>query len=219
MDTEHYFLVSPLINSFSLIPCPGRTLVIAGMWHQGACLSWCGWLLMGDYTPNTSVIRAADLITHRHMIICFPCASAGAAPAHVCISARTDVVVRGASGASFSRLLVCSLSFFCLRRVFCASIHQSDKVSVRVRMKEPAKQIERKRKRQIEREKKTKKKTWTYSCLPVCLHLFVSLLSVCSPHSRRSALVTVSGDGEDKKGKIMCYICIIVSHKLAQRSL
>lgn len=31
--------------------------------------------------------------------------------------------------------------------------------------------------------------------------------------------MTVSGDGEDEKGKIMCYICIIVSHKLAQRSL
>lgn len=135
---------------------------------------------MGDYTPNTSVIRAADLITHRHMIICFPCASAGAAPAHVCISARTDVVARGASGASFSRLLVCSLSFFCLRRVFCASIHQSDKVSVRVRMKEPAKQIERKRKRQIEREKKKQKKKHelTHVCLFACICLSLCCLYV-----------------------------------------
>lgn len=51
------------------------------------------------------------------------------------------------------------------------------------------------------------------------VRLFVSFLSVCSPHSRRSTLVTVTGDGEDRKSEIMCNNCIIVSHNWAQRSL
>lgn len=153
--------------------------------------------------PNATVIRTADrpdysplydylfLYASMSLVLC------GCLSAHVCISVHTDVAAWGAKGASFSFLIVCSQLSFCLRCVFCVSIHQSDKVSLCVRMKDPARQTERKRKRQIE------KKTWSYSCLPVCLHLFVSFLSVCSPHSRRSTLVTVFGDGEDRKGEIM----------------
>ncbi len=95
------------------------------------------------------------------------------------------------------------------------SIHQSDKVSLCVRMKDPARQTERERKRQTEE----KKKTGSYSCLPVCLHLFVSSLSECGPHCGLSTLAIVFADGEDRKGEIMFIICIIVGNKFAQRSL
>lgn len=219
MDTKYCFSVSPLINSFSLFPCPGRTLVIAGMWHQGACLSWCGWLLMGDFTPNTSVIRAADLITHRHMIICFPCASVvGRRLMCAYLPAQTWLREERAERLSVVFLFALCLFLFTPRVL---REHTSVWQSVCTCEDERAGKTNWTKEEETDRErKKTKqKKTWTYSCLPVCLHLFVSLLSVCSPHSRRSALVTVFGDGEDKRGKIMCYICIIVSHKLAQRSL
>ena len=57
--------------------------------------------------------------------------------------------------------------------------------------------------REKEKETERGKKHEVTHVLAVCSHLFVSFLSVCSPHSRRSALVTVFGDGEDRKGKIM----------------
>lgn len=178
MDAKHSFLVSPLINSFSLIPCPGRTLVIAGMWHQGACLSWCGWPLMGDYTPNTSVIRAADLITHRHMIICFPCASVGAAPAHVCISARTDVVARGASGASFSRLLVCSLSFFVYAACFARAYISLTKCLYVWGWKSRQNKLNERGRDRYREKKKNKKKNMNL-LMSACLLAFVCLFAVC----------------------------------------
>lgn len=53
-----------------LCPCPSVTLVISEMWNKRACLSGCAWLLMGDWMPDESVIRTADLITHRYITIC-----------------------------------------------------------------------------------------------------------------------------------------------------
>lgn len=148
-----------------------------------------GWLHV-----NGSVIRTAEVITHRFMIICSMYASMSASlhrcsAAHVRPSAPTNAV---AWSAKKERLSVVSLFALCLlvyAACFCVSVHQSDKVSLRVRMKDPARQTERKRKRQTERERG--KKTGSYSCLPVCLHLFLLFLSVCGPHSRRSTLVTV----------------------------
>lgn len=72
------------------------------------------------------------------------------------------------------------------------------------------------RKKEKETDIEKKKHQVTHVCL-FCLHLFVSFLSVCSPHSRRSTLVTVVGDGEDRKGEIMCKICIIVSPQLSSK--
>lgn len=119
---------------------------------------------------------------------------------HICVH-RCDCMKNGRRVFQFS---LCLLSVRLMHIHMNAEHKQKDKVSVCVRMKDPVRQMERERKRRIE-----SKKTPSYSCLPLSLHLFVSFLSVCSPHSRRSTLVTVFGDGEDRKGKIMCRICII----------
>lgn len=141
--------------------------------------------------------------------------SSGCLCAHVRISLHTDVVAPRAKEVSFRFIPVCSLSF-CLRRMFCMSVHQSDKVSVCMRMKDPARQIKRKRKRQI-----GGKKIPHYSCLPVCLHLFiccccfflfVSFQSVCHLHCKQSILMAVFFD---TKCDIMCHMCIAVFRRLA----
>lgn len=56
------------------------------------------------------------------------------------------------------------------------SIHQSDKVSLCVRMKDPARQIERKRKRQTGEKKGEKNITLLMSD---CLVAFARLVPVC----------------------------------------
>lgn len=95
--------------------------------------------------------------------------SSGCLCAHVRISLHTDVVAPRAKEVSFRFIPVCSLSF-CLRRMFCMSVHQSDKVSVCMRMKDPARQIKRKRKRQIGGEKNTT--LLMSACLLAFIYLF-----------------------------------------------
>lgn len=66
---------------------------------------------------------------------------------------------------------VCLMSF-CLCRT-CVRIHESDKVSPCVRMKDLERQIERKRKRQIEGRKNIK------LLMSACLLVFVCIIPVC----------------------------------------
>lgn len=167
--------------------------------------------------PDVSVIRTADRTDYSLLYdYLFLYASVSAETlmcscVHICLY-RYQRIRRKKNEECIS----VSLFALCLF-VYAACLNEYTSVwqSVSVCEDEIPDKTNRKKEKETDRlEKKT-----SYSCLPVCIDLFVSFLSVCSPHSRRSTLVTVFSDGEDRKTKIMFKICIIVSHKLAQRSL
>lgn len=153
--------------------------------------------------PDASIIRTADWPDYSPLYdYLFLYAGVSVALwrrfcALVCISVHTDVVAERVKEASFS----CFLFALCLF-VYAACLREHTSVwqSVSVCEDERPSKTNKTKQKETDREKKT----LSYSCLPVCLHLVVSFPSVCSPHSRRSTLVTVFGDGEDRKGEIMC---------------
>lgn len=118
-------------------PCYCQDFAPGGLFIQ------YGWTLMDDYTSTARVIRTTDKIAHNRMIICPPGASTNAT-SHVFTCSRLFAQERLREERK-ERLSVpppvCSLSF-CLHSAFWVSIHQSDKVSLCVRMKDQARQIE-----------------------------------------------------------------------------
>lgn len=98
---------------------------------------------MDDYTSTARVIRTADNIAHNRMIIC-PLSASTSATSHefTCSQLFAQERLREEREERLSvHPPVCSLSF-CLHSAFWVSIHQSDKVSLCVRMKDQARQIE-----------------------------------------------------------------------------
>lgn len=145
-----FFLSSfPSQGWLAVHPCPNVTHVITRMWHRGACLSLSGWLLMGDYTPNANVIRTGDLITHHHMMVCSSMLPRRklCAVVYVFIHAyeSTQQWLHEERKGHFSVFFLFAFCLFVHDMCF-AWQNESDRVSLCVTMKDPARRVEKREK-------------------------------------------------------------------------
>lgn len=148
----------------------------------GGLFMFCGQTLMDDYSSTPRVIRTADrLLRAIWLPVPFRRHASMIATSYVFTYPPlfcAKVVPRRAQGGSSSSafFLLLSLLFAPCLFVYAACsrvrMHQSDKVSPCVRMKDRARQTEGKGKWQM------RGRELCYSCAPVCSH-FVLFLSLC----------------------------------------